>query len=182
VISLENWHRDLWYDQTELPWINPSPNMRNLTEAILYPGLGLLESAVSVGRGTDTPFEVVGAPYIDDLQLATELNQASLQGVRFVPIRFTPTYSVHKDQLCHGVYVLLTDREICQVVDVGLEIARTLCRLYPNDFNADKMSHLLLHAPTLAAIKSGKSLKEIRATWQPDLDAFLRIRAKYLMY
>ncbi len=182
VISLENWHRDLWYDQTELPWINPSPNMRNLTEAILYPGLGLLESAVSVGRGTDTPFEVVGAPYIDDLQLATELNQASLPGIRFVPIRFTPTYSVHKDQLCHGVYVILTDRESCQVVDVGLEIARTLCRLYPNDFNADKMSHLLLHAPTLAAIKSGKSLKEIRATWQPDLDAFLRIRAKYLMY
>lgn len=182
VIPLENWRRDLWFDQTGLPWTNPSPNMRNLTEAILYPGIGLLESAVSVGRGTDTPFEVIGAPYIDDLKLAAELNQALLPGVRFVPIRFTPTYSVHKDQLCRGVYILLTDRDTCQVVDVGLEIARTLYRLYPNDFNPDKLNRLLLSPPTLAALKEGKSLKEIRAAWQPELERFQDVRAKYLMY
>lgn len=182
VVPLENWRRDLWLDQTGLPWTNPSPAMRNLTEAILYPGIGLLESALSVGRGTDTPFEVVGAPYIDDVQLAEELNRVGLPGVRFVPVQFTPTYSVHKDKLCRGVYILLTDRDACNVVDVGLQIAKTLCRLYPKDFNPDKMEHLLLHPPTLAAIKADKPLQEIRASWQKDLDQFRKVRAKYLLY
>ena len=131
VIQVENWQRDAWFDQTGLPWINPSPNMRNLTEAILYPGVGLLESAMSVGRGTDTPFEVVGAPYVDDVKLAEALNGAGLPGVRFVPIQFTPTYSVHKGQLCKGVYIMLTDRDRCNVVDVGLLIAETHVSLLP---------------------------------------------------
>jgi uncharacterized protein YbbC (DUF1343 family)/CubicO group peptidase (beta-lactamase class C family) len=182
VVALENWRRDLWLDQTGLPWTTPSPAMRNLTEAILYPGIGLLESVLSVGRGTDTPFEVVGAPYIDELKLAEELNQAGLPGIRFVPVQFTPTYSVHKDKLCRGVYMLLTDRDACNVVDVGLQIAKTVYRLYPADFNPDKMEHLLLHPPTLEAVKADKSLQEIRATWQSDLDAFQKRRAKYLLY
>ena len=182
VIPLENWHRDAWLDQTGVPWTNPSPNMRNLTEAILYPGLGLLESALSVGRGTDTPFEVVGAPYIDDVKLAAELNDAGLPGVRFVPIEFTPAASVHKRQRCRGVYVLLTDRDACNVVDVGLQIAETLYRLYPSDFNPDKMRHLLLHPPTLEAVKAGKPLKEIRALWEPALEEFQKVRSKYLLY
>jgi uncharacterized protein YbbC (DUF1343 family)/CubicO group peptidase (beta-lactamase class C family) len=182
VIPLENWRRELWLDQTGLPWINPSPNLRNLTEAILYPGVGLLESAVSVGRGTDTPFEVVGAPYIDDVRLAGELNHAALPGVRFVPIRFTPASSIHKDQPCRGVQILLTDRDRCRVVDLGLEIARTLCRLYPKAFDPDKMKRLLLDQPTLEAIKANKPLEELRAAWQKDLDDFARIRARYLMY
>ena len=112
VIELENWQRDAWLDETGLPWTNPSPNMRNLKQAILYPGIGLLESALSVGRGTDTPFELVGAPYIDDVKLADELNRAGLPGVGFVPIRFTPTASVHKGQPCGGVYVMLNDRDV----------------------------------------------------------------------
>jgi len=172
----------LWFDQTGLPWTNPSPNMRNLTEAILYPGIGLLESALSVGRGTDTPFEMVGAPYIDDLKLAQELNAAGLAGVRFVPVQFTPTYSVHKDKLCHGVYILLTERDVCNVVDVGLQIAETVYKLYPNDFPIDKMSHLLLHPPTLEALKAGRSLDEIHALWQKDLEEFQKVRSKYLLY
>ena len=182
IIPLENWRRDLWFDQTGLPWSNQSPNMRNLTEAILYPGVGLLESALSVGRGTDTPFEVVGAPYVDDVKLAAELNQAGLPGIRFVPIEFTPTYSVHKGQRCRGVYLVLTDRDACNVVDVGLLLAKTLYRLYPLDFNPDKMEHLLLHPPTLAAIRADRSLQEIHALWQNDLDQFQKIRAKYLRY
>jgi uncharacterized protein YbbC (DUF1343 family)/CubicO group peptidase (beta-lactamase class C family) len=182
VIPLENWRRDEWFDETGLPWTNPSPNMRNLTEAILYPGLGLLESAVSVGRGTDTPFEVAGAPYVDDVKLALELNSAGLPGVRFVPIEFTPTYSVHKGERCRGVYVMLTDRNACNVVDVGLQLAKALCRSYPKDFNPDKMRHLLVHPPTLEAIKADKPLKEIRALWQPDLDEFQKVRSKYLLY
>jgi uncharacterized protein YbbC (DUF1343 family)/CubicO group peptidase (beta-lactamase class C family) len=182
VIKVENWHRDAWFDQTGLPWTNPSPNMRSLPAAILYPGVGLLESALSVGRGTDTPFEVVGAPYIDDVKLAEALNGAGLPGVSFVPIRFTPTASVHKGQPCKGVSILLTDRDRCNVVDVGLLIAETLYRLHPKDFDPDKMRHLLLHPPTLAAIKAGKPLTEIRSLWQKDLDEFMLQRAKYLLY
>jgi uncharacterized protein YbbC (DUF1343 family) len=182
IIRLENWRRDAWFDQTGLPWSNQSPNMRNLIEAILYPGVGLLESALSVGRGTDTPFELVGAPYINDVKLAQELNGAGLPGVRFVPIRFTPTYSVHKGKLCGGVFILLSDRDRCNVVDVGLQIAETVYRLYPKEFDINKMSHLLLDAPTLEAVKANRPLKEIRDAWQPNLEEFQKRRAKYLLY
>jgi len=182
VIQLENWHRDGYFDETGLPWTNPSPNMRSLTEATLYPGIGLLESSLSVGRGTDTPFEVIGAPYINDVQLAAELNKAGLPGVRFVPVRFTPTASVDMGKPCGGVNIILTDRDHCQVVDVALQIAETVYRLYPKDFNPDKMRTLLKHQPTLDAIKAGKSLTEIHALWQPDLDNFLKDREKYLLY
>jgi uncharacterized protein YbbC (DUF1343 family)/CubicO group peptidase (beta-lactamase class C family) len=182
VIQVENWQRDAWFDQTGLSWTNPSPNMRSLPGAVLYPGIGLLESVLSVGRGTDTPFEVIGAPYADDVKLAELLNGAGLPGVRFMPVQFTPTYSVHKGQLCKGVYITLTDRDRCNVVDAGLLIAETMYRLYPKDFNPDKMSHLLLHPPTLEAVKGDKPLKEIRALWQPELDQFMQRRAKYLIY
>jgi len=182
VIEVERWKRDQWYDETGLPWSNPSPNMRSLKAAILYPGIGLLESALSVGRGTDTPFEMVGAPYIDDVRFAEELNRAELPGVSFVPVRFTPTYSVHKGTNCGGVYIMLTDRARCNVVDVGLQMARTLCQLYPKQFPADKIKHLLLHAPTLEAVKVNKSLAEIHTGWQADLEEFTKRREKYLIY
>ncbi len=182
VIELENWRRNAWLDETGLPWTNPSPNMRNLKQAILYPGIGLLESALSVGRGTDTPFELVGAPYIDDVKLADELNRAGLPGVGFVPIRFTPTASVHKGQACGGVYIMLNDRDHCNVVDVGLQIARTLYRLYPREFNPDQMKNLLLHGATLAAIKSDLPLDEIRASWRRDRVDFEQRRERYLIY
>lgn len=182
VIQIENWRRGMWMDETGLPWTNPSPNMRNLKQAILYPGVGLLESAISVGRGTDTPFEVVGAPYINDRKLAEELNNVGLAGVRFVPIRFTPSTSVFKGKECGGVYILLTDREACRVVDVGIVIAQTLQRLYPKDFALDKIKHLLLDGPTLDAIRNGASLQEIHALWRKDIEAFGNIRNKYLLY
>jgi len=182
VIPCDGWRRDQWFDATGLPWTNPSPNMRNLKQAILYPGIGLLESALSVGRGTDTPFEVVGAPYIDDVKFAEELNRAELPGVSFVPICFTPTYSVHKDKLCRGVYIMLNDRAVCNVVDVGLRIAKTLARLYPKDFSPEKLKHLLLHQPTLEAIRADRPLDDIRASWGADLEAFRKRRAEYLIY
>jgi uncharacterized protein YbbC (DUF1343 family)/CubicO group peptidase (beta-lactamase class C family) len=182
VIQVENWRREAWLDQTGLPWTNPSPNMRSLPAAILYPGVGLLESALSVGRGTDTPFELVGAPYIDDVKFAEALNHAGLPGVSFLPIRFTPTYSVYQGQSCNGVYILLTDRDRCNVVDVGLLMAETVYRLYPKDFDPDKMRHLLLHPPTLEAVKENKPLAEIRGLWQKDLDEFMQRRSKYLIY
>ena len=182
VIQLENWRRDAWFDQTGLPWTNPSPNMRNLSQAILYPGVGLLESAVSVGRGTDTPFEQVGAPYIDDVKFAAELNRAALPGITFIPVQFTPSASIHKGERCGGVYLLLTDRNACNVVDVGLLIAKTLCRMYPQNFDPGKMSHLLLDPDTLEAVRRDNSLAEIRAAWQPKAKEFQKTRAKYLLY
>jgi len=182
VVPLEHWRRELWFDQTGLPWSNPSPNIRNLVEAILYPGIGLLETALSVGRGTDSPFQVVGAPYINDIQLAEELNQSNLRGIRFIPIQFTPNYSVFKGELCHGVFLNLTDREACNVVDVGLEIARTLFRLYPNSFAPEKLDRLLASPRTLEAIKANKSLDEIHQLWRGEVSSFEKTRAKYLMY
>jgi len=182
VIQCENWRREDMLDRTGLPWTNPSPNMRTLKQAILYPGIGLLESALSVGRGTDTPFEVIGAPYIDDVKLAAELNNTGLNGVTFVPVQFTPTFSVHKDQLCKGVYVMLNDPDHCPVVQVGLELARTLHRLYPNDFPVDKIKHLLLHPSTLEMIQDGKPMPEIVQSWSARQTDFMKLRAKHLLY
>jgi uncharacterized protein YbbC (DUF1343 family) len=182
VVELEGWSREMWFDQTGLPWTNPSPNMRSLAQATLYPGIGLLESALSVGRGTDTPFEVVGAPYIEDTRLADELNRAVLPGVRFVPVQFTPTYSVYNGKRCRGVNIIVTDRDACQIVDVGLLIAKTLYRWYPNDFDPDKMAKLLLHAPTLAAIRRDKPLAEIRAVWRIATIEFQERRERFLLY
>jgi uncharacterized protein YbbC (DUF1343 family)/CubicO group peptidase (beta-lactamase class C family) len=182
IIGLQHWRRDSLFDETGLPWTNPSPNMRNLNQAILYPGIGLLEDAISVGRGTDTPFEVVGAPYIDDVKFARELNLAGLPGVAFVPVRFTPTTSTHGGKECGGVHIILHNRERCRAVDVGLLIARVLHRLYPADFDPDKMKHLLLHPPTLAGIRKDHSLDQIRATWAEDLRKFETRRKRYLLY
>jgi len=182
VIRIENWQRELWFDQTLQPWTNPSPNMRNLTEATLYPGIGLLETALSVGRGTDTPFEVVGAPYIDDVAFAEALNRAGPPGVRFVPIRFTPRASVFKDQSCGGVYFIVTDRNRLRAVDLGLTLAITLQRMYPAQFALDKLDTLLQHAPTVEAIRAGRSLPEVRRLWNADLEAFQRRRQPFLLY
>jgi len=183
VVPLEGWKREMWFDQTAQPWSNPSPNMRSLTEAILYPGVGLLErTAVSVGRGTGTPFEVIGAPYIQEVKLAAELNQAGLTGVRFVPVRFTPTSSVFKGESCGGVNILLTDREHCEVVEAGLGMGRILHRLYPQQFGVEKMDILLGHAATIDAIKAGQSHAQIKASWADGLEDFKNRRAKFLIY
>jgi uncharacterized protein YbbC (DUF1343 family)/CubicO group peptidase (beta-lactamase class C family) len=183
VVPLEGWSRKLWFDETAQPWVNLSPNMRSVTEAILYPGVGLLETtALSVGRGTGTPFEVVGAPYIHDIKLAAELNRSGLVGVRFVPVRFTPTDSVFKGQSCAGVGIMLTDRERCQVVDIGITIAKVLHRLYPQQFGIDKFNRLLGDRATLDAIKADRPLAEIKKGWAPDLEKFQQRREAFLLY
>lgn len=182
VIRAENWRRNQWFDETGLPWTNPSPNMRSLSAATLYPGVGLHEAALSVGRGTDKPFEIIGAPYIDDRQLAAELGDAGLSGVRFVPIRFTPTYSTFKDKPCGGVAFVITDREKLNAVDLGILIALTVQRLYPNDFALTKVSTLLRDADTIEAIKAGKPLAEIKQGWTAKLADFKKRRKQFLLY
>jgi uncharacterized protein YbbC (DUF1343 family)/CubicO group peptidase (beta-lactamase class C family) len=183
VIKLEGWKREYWFDETALPWRNLSPNMRSETQAILYPGVGLLErTSLSVGRGTGTPWELVGAPYIHDLKLAAELNNARLPGVRFIPARFTPADSVFKGQSCGGVNIVLTDREHCNVVDIGITMAKALNRFYPEQFNVDKMDVLMGNQATLEAIKADKPLDEIHKLWADDLEKFKERRKKYLLY
>ena len=182
VIKIKGWQRPMFLDETAQPWTNPSPNIRSLTQAILYPGIGLLETALSIGRGTDTPFEVIGAPYIDDTKLAARLNALRQPGVTFVPIRFTPTTSVHKDKLCGGVNIIITNRRIIRPVPLGIAIARELHALHPNEFPLPKLSRLLRHAPTLKAINQNQPLEKIEALWQADLAQFKARRAKYLLY
>lgn len=182
VIPVEGWKRSTWFDTTGQPWRHPSPNMRSVNAATLYPGTGLHESALSVGRGTDTPFEIVGAPYIDDLVFTAELNKAKLPGLRFVPIRFTPTYSTFKDKECGGAAIVVTDRDKIQAVDVGLVIALTVQRLYPKDYALEKVQPLLRDKAIMEAIKAGSSLAAIKKTWADDLDAFKKRRARYLIY
>jgi len=183
VIPLENWRREMLFDHATLPWINPSPNMRSLTQAILYPGIGLLETtALSVGRGTDTPFEMIGAPYIDELRLAKEMNLAGLPGVRFVPVRFTPSASVYKGQVCRGVNIILTSREECNVVDVGIALALNLHESYSAQFGLDKFNRLLAHAPTIESIRRNQPLSAIKNLWNAELNDFRSRREKYLLY
>lgn len=183
VIPVEGWKPALWFDQTGLPWVNPSPNMRSLTQATLYPGVGLMEfCAVSVGRGTGTPFELLGAPYIDDRRLAAELNRAGVPGVRFVPVRFTPTASVFAGQDCGGVQILLVDRGNFRAAELGVALASTLYRLYPQELKLEKMQRLLMSPAVLEAVKANRPWFEIRALWNADLARFEERRASFLLY
>jgi uncharacterized protein YbbC (DUF1343 family) len=183
VINMENWTRSMWFDETGQTWVNPSPNMRSLTEATLYPGIGLLETTnVSVGRGTDTPFEVVGAPWIDGRKLAAYLNDRDLPGVRFVPIRFKPNLSVFKDEDLGGVNIVVTNRNILNSVRTGVEIASALRKLYPNDWQVDKYARLLVNQRVLNDVKGSDSPESIEKAWNDDLSAFKTRRSAFLLY
>jgi uncharacterized protein YbbC (DUF1343 family) len=183
VIKMEGWRRADFYDGTALTWVNPSPNMRSLTEAILYPGIGLLETTnLSVGRGTDTPFEVIGAPWLDGVKLAEALNRAGLSGVRFVPIGFTPKSSKFANEECGGVNIIITNRDAFRPVATGIEIAYQLNKSYPGTWKVDDYIRLLANRSALQALKEGKRASEITAGWQAGLAEFARIRKEYLIY
>jgi len=182
VIPIEHWKRSQWHDDAGLPWINPSPNLRSLTEAALYPGLGTIEQSVSVGRGTATPFELVGAPYVDADRFAAALNALHLPGVRFEPAHFTPSSSLFAKKRCGGARVIVTDRNALHPVAMGIGIAIVLHRLYPREYPLDDIAHLLRDPKTIEAIHAGKSLAEITASWSDDEQAFRARRQQYLQY
>jgi uncharacterized protein YbbC (DUF1343 family)/CubicO group peptidase (beta-lactamase class C family) len=183
VVAMKNWHRGQWYDETALPWVSPSPNMRNLNEATLYPGIGAIEGTnISVGRGTDTPFEQVGAPWINAVHLADLLNGRGLPGIRFYPVRFTPTASKYANQECQGVFMVVTDREALHPVRVGLEIAAALSKLYPADFQIDLAARLFGSRDTLTRVKQGDDPASIAASWNAAEAQWRLRRAKYLLY
>jgi uncharacterized protein YbbC (DUF1343 family) len=183
VISMKNWKREMYYDQTGLTWVNPSPNMRNLNEAVLYPGIGLLETTnLSVGRGTDTPFEWIGAPWLKGRQLAEALNRSELPGVRFVPVQFTPESSKFSGELCGGVNFVVTDRNQFRPVLTGLEIAIQLRKLFPEEWETRNFNRLLGNQSVFDAIVAGDSMLQILYIYQVDLAEFGVRRAKYLLY
>ncbi len=183
ITKMENWTRPMWFDQTNQTWINPSPNMRSLTEATLYPGIGLLETTnLSVGRGTDTPFEIVGAPYIDGRKLADYLNEKKLSGVRFVSVKFTPNASVFKGEICGGINLIITDRKEFKPVQTGIEIASALRALYPNEWKPDNYNRLLANSEIFEKIKLGTASEEIEKIEQKRLSEFAARRASFLLY
>jgi uncharacterized protein YbbC (DUF1343 family) len=183
VIRMQGWRRAMWFDATNLTWINPSPNMRSLTEATLYPGVCLLETTnVSVGRGTNTPFELVGAPWLDGQKLASYLNARQISGVRFVPVRFTPATGANKDQECGGVNIVVTDRTRLQSVALGIEIAAALRQLYPSDWKVDGFVRLLANGDAFDRLKRGDTPEQIIQAWRNQLEAFQRARETFLLY
>ena len=183
VVAMKNWRRDAWFDDTALPWINPSPNMRNMNEAALYPGVGAIEGTnISVGRGTDTPFEQVGAPWIDGVRLAETLNARSVAGVRFYPVRFTPASSKYANQECQGVFIIVTDRALLRPVRVGLEIASALNKLYASQYQLDAAGRLFGSRETLSRVKLGDDPAEIAASWGVAESKWRLLRSKYLLY
>jgi uncharacterized protein YbbC (DUF1343 family) len=183
VVPMEGWRRDMWYDQTGLTWVNPSPNMRNLNAAVLYPAVCLLEATnVSVGRGTDQPFERFGAPWMDGRRLSAALNAAALPGVRFVPIEFTPIESKFKGQRCRGVQIILTDRNRFEPARSGVTIVWTVNQLFGERFEFEKVERLLQSKSAMAAIRAAKDPREIESVWQKELAEFRKVRERHLMY
>jgi uncharacterized protein YbbC (DUF1343 family) len=183
VVPMEGWQRGDWFDSTGLAWVNPSPNLRSVTAGALYPGVGLIEyTNVSVGRGTDTPFEVVGAPWIKSRELAGYLNARGIAGVRFVPVSFTPVASVYNGQKCEGVNIVLTERNALDAPELGIELAAALKKLYPADYKMERLAELLVNQAAYDGLVAGKDPRRIAQDWQEELEKFQLVRQKYLIY
>ena len=183
VVPMQGWQRGDWFDSTGLAWVNPSPNLRSVTEAALYPGVALIEGTnVSVGRGTDTPFELVGAPWIKSRELAAYLNGRGIAGVRFVPVTFTPAASVYSGVKCEGVNIVLTERNALDAPELGIELAAALRKLYPVDFKMERMAELLVNQAAFDGLVAGKDPRRIAQDWQEELEGFEVVRKKYLIY
>jgi uncharacterized protein YbbC (DUF1343 family)/CubicO group peptidase (beta-lactamase class C family) len=183
VVPMEGWMRGDWFDSTGVNWINPSPNLRSLTEATLYPGVALIEGTnISVGRGTDTPFEIVGAPWINGRELTQYLNARNISGVRFVPVTFTPNASNYANEKCAGVNIVVTDRNALDSPALGIELASALHKLYPTQFHMERMIELLVNQSVYDAIAQGQDPRRIAEDWREPLQKFQQLRQKYLIY
>jgi uncharacterized protein YbbC (DUF1343 family) len=183
VVRMEGWRRGDYYDRTGLTWVNPSPNLRSLQAALLYPGVGLLETTtLSVGRGTDRPFEWIGAPWIDGQKLAAAMARQGLPGVRFVPARMAPQSSVYQGKRCGGIQIIVDDWSRFQPLRLGMTLACQLRRLYPEIWAVDRYDRLLGNRETLEGVKAGRSPQELEKAWQPELARFFDRRKAFLLY
>jgi uncharacterized protein YbbC (DUF1343 family)/CubicO group peptidase (beta-lactamase class C family) len=183
VVPMEGWMRGDWYDSTGLEWVNPSPNLRNLIEATLYPGVALVEGTnVSVGRGTESPFELLGAPWINGRELAAYLNGREISGVRFVATSFTPASGTYHGEECKGVSLVLIDRNSLDAPELGIELAGALHKLYPQQFHMERMNEILINQAAYDAITSGQDPRRIAEDWREAVEKFQELRQKYLIY
>jgi uncharacterized protein YbbC (DUF1343 family)/CubicO group peptidase (beta-lactamase class C family) len=183
VVAINGWRRGDTWERTALPWRNPSPNMRHLTAAFLYPGVGLLETTnISVGRGTERPFEWIGAPWLDTAKVIANLNARKIPGVAFTPVNRKPTYSTHKEVLCNGIDILVLDRARTPAVPLGLHLAAALHEVHPTEWNTKGYNRLLVHEATLQMLLEGKPINDITAKWTPGVEEFLNRRQKFLSY
>ena len=184
VVAMKGWQRGDWFDSTGLLWTNPSPNLRSLRAATLYPGVGLIETTnISVGRGTDTPFEYVGAPWIDGPALARALNGRFLPGIRFVPVTFTPKAPYpYAGQLCHGIELMVTDRNVLDAPELGLEIAFAIHKVSGDKFEWNKMDRLLVNKHVLDGLLAGRDPQRLAEEWRQQVSDFEARRKAYLLY
>ncbi|MGZ5468982.1 MAG: DUF1343 domain-containing protein, partial [Candidatus Aminicenantales bacterium] len=185
VIPMEGWTRTMWFDETGLPWVIPSPNMPTLDTAMVYPGLVALEGTnMSEGRGTTRPFELFGAPWIDGNELAAKLNALALPGVRFREAWFTPSFSKFQGELCGGCQIHVTDRGAFRSVAAILHIIKTVREMYPDKFgfHAEYFDKVMGTASVRKALEAGTDVATILANIQPGLDAFASLRKAYLLY
>ncbi|WP_173917930.1 exo-beta-N-acetylmuramidase NamZ domain-containing protein [Halobacillus sp. Marseille-Q1614] len=191
VVEMNKWKRNMYYDDTPLQFVAPSPNMPTTTTALVYPGAALIEGTnVSEGRGTTQPFELIGAPFINSTELAAELNELNLPGVMFRAASFTPTFSKHAGKLSNGIQIHVTHKESFQPIETGLHIVKTIHDMYPEDFafraeNASGISffdNLIGNGWVREAIENGESVEEIQAQWQDELIEFKEVRENYLLY
>ena len=183
VVPMKGYRRDAWFDQTRLPWVDPSPNLRTLNQSILYGGVGVVESAnLSVGRGTSTPFEIIGAPWISGQQLADYLQRRKIPGVSLEPVSFVPRSDRFCGKSCQGVRVRLVDRNNFDAPAFGIELASALQRLYPGKFDLGNTASMVGSREVVQAIKSGEDPRQIRQRWQPELASFMKKRQNYLLY
>ena len=183
VVPLEGWLRGDWFDATGLAWMNPSPNLRSLNRSHALSRVGLIEGTnVSVGRGTDTRFELLGAPWIKGRELAQYLNARNISGVRFVSTSFTPATSNYSGQRCEGVNMVVTERNALDSPELGIELASALRKLYPEQWHMERLIELLVNQSVYDAIAQGEDPRRIAQDWQPRLDEFEQMRQKYLIY
>ncbi len=183
VIKMQGWRRTDWFDETGLEWVNPSPNLRNMTQATLYPGVAMVEGAnLSVGRGTHTPFELVGAPWINGSKLAEELNKRRIQGVRFMPVKFTPESGPFSGKVCDGVNIILLDRTTLNSPLLGIELTSALFRLFPGDFEIDRTLSLVGARAVLESIRQGQDAGSVTTNYYESVEQFRKLRDQYLLY
>ncbi len=182
VVPAEGWDRKAYFEQTRIPWINPSPNMKTVDGAVIYHGLGMIEfTNLSVGRGTEIPFEIVGAPWIDGEKLAAVLNAKNLAGVRFEPTEFTPGVRQYANELCKGVKIRVENRETFEPVLFGLTLMEILIKEYRDQWERKNLNTLLLHREAVQRLESGRPATEIDAMWKSERNDFLKRRQRYLI-
>ncbi len=194
VVSMDGWDREYFYDETDAPWVMPSPNMPTVDTTIVFPGTVFFEGTqVSEGRGTTRPFEIVGAPYIIAKEYADALASLKLPGISFRPINFLPTFQKHMGATCGGVFVHIADRKIFEPVMTGLAMVKTIVDLYPSEFKwknppyeyvFDRNPFDVIAGTNKIRnlIENGNSMEDIKLSWQEDVKDFKKLREKYLLY